>query len=245
MYNQPAKYTSYTNDLNKPKTTTTGLFLPPKETNKLNQNSQDEDNKSSSSSNAKSRRKSFKKKLNLFFNKQQFHFAIIILVVIVCLLIAGEIVIENVKLSIKISNNSNTISSNRNRNGNSLNNNDHHHVVNDYPFHFALESKMEEDNNNDFEFDKSVYSVLEGIEKMCKYGSLVILTIFVIEIIIKIFYVSNIYRNNFLEILDIFIVNISCGLNMLLLYKKSDIHSITGLIIILRLWRIINIIESN
>ena len=124
-----------------------------------------------------------------------------------------------------------------------LNINDHHHVVNDYPFHFALESKTEDENNN-YEFDKSVYSVLECIERMCKYGSLVILTIFAIEMMIKIFYVSTVFKN-FLEILDIFIVNISFGLNILLLYKRSEIHSITGLIIILRLWRIINIIESK
>jgi hypothetical protein len=92
--------TNVRKDSNRIKQIKLPLFLDPLK--------EEEDEVSSATSSAKvtfvNKKNKFRKKLYKLFTNQRFHVTIIVLVVIVCLFIAGEIIIENVKMNINVSN---------------------------------------------------------------------------------------------------------------------------------------------
>lgn len=80
---------------------------------------------------------------------------------------------------------------------------------------------------------KNLHLFFEILEKICEFGSLTILGIFILEIIAKLIFDPKSFLK-LLELLDIIIVTVSFGLNLFLLINNIQIHTITGLITLLR-----------
>jgi hypothetical protein len=87
--------------------------------------------------------------------------------------------------------------------------------------------------NTDVKNVNVLMKVLHIAERTCKYGSIFILTIFMVEIIIKIIFDPKSFRK-VLEILDGLVITISFSLNIFLLIKNIQVHAISGLITLLR-----------
>jgi hypothetical protein len=73
----------------------------------------------------------------------------------------------------------------------------------------------------------------EILEKICEFGSLTILGVFILEIVVKLIFDPKSFLK-LLEFLDIIIVTVSFGLDLFLLLNNIQIHAITGLITLLR-----------
>jgi len=95
------------------------------------------------------------------------------------------------------------------------------------------------------EYDQTInaINVLHIIELVLKYSTVVILGIFVVEISFKFTLIpKNFFRP--LQVFDAIVIFNSFSLNIFLLNHKHVIHSVAGLISILRLWRVTEIING-
>ncbi|RNA22836.1 voltage-gated hydrogen channel 1 [Brachionus plicatilis] len=91
--------------------------------------------------------------------------------------------------------------------------------------------------------NKNNSHALHVAEEVFKYLGFGILCIFMVEIALKIIFVFNEFRHSKLEILDAIVVVISFIAEIVVLKHDDAISAIVGLIAILRLWRIIRIVN--
>lgn len=105
-------------------------------------------------------------------------------------------------------------------------------LITDYIRDVVYESKMEEETKNDFD-STTIGAFFIILEDFFKYTSLAILGLFVVEIVIKFIFVTKKF-SKFNQLFDSFIVFIAFFLNLFLLNKKNHIHSVTGLITLIR-----------
>jgi hypothetical protein len=154
--------------------------------------------------------KTFLHKIRSFLNSHQVHIAIIVLVIIDCLCVSFELLIYEYE---KITNpkidcpNSSTFKEHLNKTSG-----EHHELNHSHNFHLFL----------------------EVIEEILKYTSLTILSIFVLEILLKLILMPNIFVKSKWEIPDAIVVLLSFSLNIFLLFKQNEMESIAGLIALLR-----------
>jgi hypothetical protein len=80
---------------------------------------------------------------------------------------------------------------------------------------------------------ENLHLFFEILEKICEFGSLTILGVFILEIVAKLIFDPKSFLK-LLELLDVIIVTVSFGLNLFLLVNNIQIHTITGLITLLR-----------
>ncbi len=90
-----------------------------------------------------------------------------------------------------------------------------------------------ESYNSDDKNRKILLKLMHIAERTCKYGSIFILTIFMVEITVRIIFDPKSFRK-VLEILDGLVITISFSLNIFLLIKNIQVHAISGLITLLR-----------
>jgi hypothetical protein len=90
-----------------------------------------------------------------------------------------------------------------------------------------------QESNHHSSRDHILFKLLYIFERTCKYGSITILAIFMVEICVKIIFDPKSFKK-ILEILDGLVIAISFSLNVFLLIKKIEVHAITGLITLLR-----------
>lgn len=75
------------------------------------------------------------------------------------------------------------------------------------------------------------------------YSSFAILTLFMIEVFLKLFVFRLEFFHHKFEILDTFVVVVSFILDLVLLFQKHEFEAL-GLLILLRLWRVARIING-
>lgn len=151
-----------------------------------------------------------------------FHTSVVILVIIDCAVLTAELIIDHI---------SDTLKESQNKSKTSAISNIHHHSDSNNTTDVAKYLDIHHDDHaSGF---GSWAPFFHTLEEIFKYTSLVILTIFVIEIILKLIFIPKTFKKP-LEIFDAFIVVISFGLNLYLFNKKHHIHSITGIITMLR-----------
>lgn len=147
----------------------------------------------------------FRRQMKLVLNSREFHISVIVLVIIDCFGLTAELIIDHLN-DVLLDMNSKKTS----------NLTDHHHDIHREPSGFGPWAPY-------FHF----------LEDIFKYTSLVILSIFLVEIALKLLFTPL----NFCKILEVFdalVIIVSFSLNLYLLNKKHHIHSITGLITMMR-----------
>jgi voltage-gated hydrogen channel 1 len=92
---------------------------------------------------------------------------------------------------------------------------------------------------------KSVHDDMDTAEKVLKYISLSILSIFMIEITIKIIVLRKEILKSIGEIFDIIIVVVSFVLDLVFIFYHDMSKFPIELLAVLRLWRIIRIVNSE
>ncbi|CAG2167965.1 unnamed protein product [Oppiella nova] len=97
-------------------------------------------------------------------------------------------------------------------------------------------------NNPNHDINKS-HNTAHTIAEVLHYTSIAILCIFTIEIIFKVYVFRTEYVKHKSEIFDAFIVITSLTLDLVFI-KHEDILRYIGLVIILRLWRIVRVIHG-
>ncbi|CAF0829910.1 unnamed protein product [Brachionus calyciflorus] len=104
---------------------------------------------------------------------------------------------------------------------------------------FVSENFESKDEN----FKKSILIVLKNLNNFTKIASIIIQILFVFEIFFKFVLMFGNFKK-FFEKCDIFIVLTAFGLNCLLIKSKYHIHTISGLVLLLRLWKLYKIAQS-
>lgn len=94
------------------------------------------------------------------------------------------------------------------------------------------------------EHGKSKHDDMDTVEKVFKYISLSILSIFMIEITIKILVLRKEILKSIAEIFDILVVVVSFVLDIVFIFHHDTSKFPIELLSVLRLWRIIRIINS-
>ena len=150
------------------------------------------------------------------FNSHPFHGFILVLVVFECFFVAGELIVNYIETHLY--------------KGHSEPNNKTFVLSKEFFSDLTFKNASEESIPH---HDQESMTLLEVLDLIFKYGSLIILLIFVIEILIK---VTLVPRNccKFFEIFDFFIVFTAFSLNMYLLIIGVVIHGLSGLLTILR-----------
>lgn len=82
-------------------------------------------------------------------------------------------------------------------------------------------------------YEYQLFNILHPIELVFKYGALTILSLFIVEIFIKLFVDPRILLKK-LEILDAFIVITSFTINTFIIVRNIHVHSVSSLLTILR-----------
>ncbi|CAF0817121.1 unnamed protein product [Brachionus calyciflorus] len=88
------------------------------------------------------------------------------------------------------------------------------------------------------------HKILFNMEIFFKYLGTSILGLFIIEFFIKAIFIPRNFFFKIWEFIDAFIVVLSFSLNIYLFNRSHAVHSIIGLITLLRLWRITEIINA-
>lgn len=149
-------------------------------------------------------------------NSHDFHVSVIVLVIIDCFVLTAELIIDHLN--------------------DTLNDSIEHHAVKSNTTH--LTTLMPRHHHDDDESELRGFGAwgpfFHILEEFFKWTSMIILTIFVVEIILKLIFIPRTFLK-ILEVFDAFIVVTSFLLNLYLFNKKHHIHSITGLITLLRL----------
>lgn len=175
----------------------------------------------------------FRSKMKKVLNSHKFHTVVLILIVLDCFFVTAELVIDHINEFL------------RDAKADLLKNcpkNTTEHAVEHTTEHATEHSSDYEDEQLESGFGRwGPY--LHVLEETFKYMSLAILCLFIIEIIIKLIFTPKSFLK-ILEIFDVFVILVSFSLNIYLFNKKHHIHSITGLITMLRLWRFTEIING-
>lgn len=166
-------------------------------------------------------------------NSHEFHVSVIVLVIIDCFVLTAELIIDHLNDAL-LKDPAVFVSSEKSTNSS-------HSTIDA----MTASKKHAEFNHHsgggggggEFGHSRSGFGAwgpfFHMLEEIFKYTSLIILSIFVIEIFLKLIFIPRTFCKC-LEIFDAFIVISSFSLNLYLLNKKHHIHSITGLITFLR-----------
>jgi hypothetical protein len=201
----------------------------------------DEDNSKSRLQRKKSLKseKTFRQQAKSILKSHKFHMIIIGLIVLDCICCIGELAIDFIESEFIHKNmRFNSLSGNHIRDHqrrsaivNASNEYVHNGLNNSNKlFDTILDSRFAQ-NDNIHRLDR----VLTILETCLKYTSLAILSMFLIEIIFKVIFVPKIFIKSKWEIPDAIVVISSFTINLILIHKKHAIHTIGGLILILRL----------
>ena len=165
--------------------------------------------------------------------KNKFHLIIIILVLIDCLFVIGELVLDFVKLK-------------RECDDDRLGSGDHTtlgtagHVLLNTTAHSIHTTVISEHNDKNHGIELAI--------EILHYGSIIILSTFVIEITVKIYGFGrdwwNIHHKK-MEWLDASIVIVSFIVDVILIAKSNAIAEISLLLISVRLWRFVSVSHLN
>ena len=153
-------------------------------------------------------------KIRLILRSHRFHMIILCLIVIECLLVASEVVLSEIESLFFGSSKHQTDSVAR-------------HINN------ATTHEPPLYDENDESTPSGSHQVFYVAEHICKFGSTAILAFFIVEIVFKVLFDPKSFTK-FLELLDAVIIMLSFGLNIFIITRNDDIHSITGLITLLR-----------
>ena len=179
-------------------------------------------------SNETGKQKSFIGKLRILLNSHMFHIIIIWLVVLDCLFVAGELIIDYIEIDMTKSDHS------TNTNKNIFNTNEREL---EFMYKNATGDLQTSDHNSTnmhmHEPHDTLAKFLKVLENICKYGSVTVLSVFVIEIVVKLLIMPKNFCKVF-EIFDALVVLTSFSLNLYLLITGIIIHSLSGLITLLR-----------
>lgn len=160
----------------------------------------------------------FRRFMKAFLNSHKFHVSVIVLVIVDCFVLTAELIIDHLNDALKDPN----FSNDKKDSSMSHNLTDHSHSSQD--------SHNSHEKSSGFGSYGPLFHVLEEV---FKYTSLTILSIFVVEIILKLIFIPKIFTKP-LEIFDALVVIVSFALNLYLFNKKHHIHSFTGLITMMR-----------
>lgn len=163
----------------------------------------------------------FRHTIKEILNSRAFHIIIIVLVVLDCLFVCGELLIDYLEIYLTSSN--------------------HHtdnkkfleHMPADF---YSLDQNSTTNHTNSVSehyLNHNLLEFLKVLENIFKYGSITILGIFIIEIVLKIIFAPKNFCKP-LEIFDAIIVIIGFTLNIVLLHLHVVIHSLSGIITVLR-----------
>lgn len=158
--------------------------------------------------NVKYKRLSCLKKFRNMLKSNCMNAIIIVLVVFECLSVAGEISIDYIDLR--------------------LTENYHKYKLNQT----ILQLDLLKYNLDLSEYDYHSYLLL--VQHIFKFICIIIQFIFVIEILVKFIFIPKIFFCKLIELLDAIIVFSTVSLNLYLFYQRHYIHSITGILLILR-----------
>ena len=150
--------------------------------------------------------KTYRRLINEFLESHTFHIIVIVLVVLDCLFVAGELFIDYIELHYANAHKQKSIS---------------------------LIQQNHQNNSTSHHFEGKWSGMLNVLEITCKYGSFSILSLFVAEITFK----FMIAPKSFLKVLEIFdaiVVFSGFSLNLYLLSSGVVIHSLTGILTVLR-----------
>ena len=179
----------------------------------------------------------FTELIKKLFHSHKFHKAIVILVIIDCLCVAVELIIEHIDVYVlgydgdmkKSDDLPATYSANK-----SVSNG-----VTDYNNATSTSySKPTDPNYN-------LHLFLAVLAKILKITSIIILSVFVVEILFKLVFLFKMFIRSKFEIFDAFIIVVSLGVNIFLLMNKKMVMSIGGLLTLFRLWRITEIVNGK
>ena len=146
------------------------------------------------------------------------HVAIVILIIIDCLCVAAELIISDIERHLEEPESLIIPSINLNKHGNNSNSvTEGQHVM--------------------------PHVILRTLESIFKFTSLTILGLFTVEVIVKLLLIPREIFSSIWEIVDSIVVVLSFGLNIFLVV--SHIHNAAGLLVLLRLWRIVEIINGS
>ncbi len=166
-------------------------------------------------------------------NSPKFHLFIITLVVLDCFFVAGELIIDYIEIHISKTH------PNLHRSDLSLFTANQHDMDEMYENDTRISDNLSLKKNNAslLNFNKhkewSMLKTLKVLEKICKYSSFTILSIFVVDILVKLV----VEPGKFLKVFELFdAIVVFCGffLNLYLLKSNVVIHSLSGLITVLR-----------
>ena len=166
-----------------------------------------------------------KSKLRSILNSPKFHFFIIALVVVDCLFVAGELIIDYIEIHISKTNTHNFDEFYFKANTRDM----------DLMYENVTTNQTLSPSNFVSKSNLSTMKTLKVLEKICKYSSFTILTIFVVDILAKVL----IEPRKFLKILELFdaiVVFSGFFLNLYLIKSNVVIHSLSGLITVLRFY---------
>ena len=165
-----------------------------------------------------------KTNIQLLLNSPKFHFFIIALVVLDCLFVAGELIIDYIEIHIysKTNSHSDEIFFKANPRDMDL-------IYENVTSFLSNRTTLDLVSRPNF----SVTRTLKILEKICKYSSFTILTIFVVDILIKVLIEPKKFLKLF-ELFDAIVVFSGFFLNLYLINSNVVIHSLSGLITVLR-----------
>ena len=182
------------------------------------------------------------KKMGTLLESHTFHIVIIVLIVIDCMCVLGEIFIDYIDIVVntvpKTMQHSSEISQNHNHNHNEIELKTNNHSS------LSSSSSHQHQHGEHRFLHPSIHEAFELMEEFFKYLSLIILTLFMIELVLKLTFIPRIFLKHKLEIMDAFVVVISFVVAISLVRVKHVIHSFSGLLTILRLWRITEIVNN-
>jgi hypothetical protein len=154
-------------------------------------------------------------KVQTFFLSNKFHVLIVVLVVLDCLCVAGKLTIESLHNE---KNNATSRSSSREALNRSQSDSFNCTCL---PINETLVNGL------------AMNPAMCSAEKVFKYASFAILSVFVFEIVLRIIFVPKVFTR-FLELFDTMVILVSFGLSLFLVIKQHDVYSFTGMVTILR-----------
>lgn len=91
--------------------------------------------------------------------------------------------------------------------------------------------------------EKHKHHYIESLEHALKYLGFIILTLFVIELLLKFIFLRKEFLGSKLEIFDAIVILISFGIEVAFLFQELTVA--WSLVVLLRLWRLTRIINGN
>jgi hypothetical protein len=166
-------------------------------------------------------------------HSHQFHKAIVMLVIIDCLCVAVELIIEHIDVYVLGYDGDKKILENTISNSNRT-------IIFDTILNSTSIDFIKQNDSN-----YNLHLFMSVLAKILKIISIIILTVFLIEIVFKLVFLTSIFIRSKLEIFDAFIIILSLAVNFYLLFNKKLVMSIGGLLTLFRLWRITEIVNGK